>query len=152
MFRITNRGCRGCLLPCVIDRRAVNTKDLQLFQFYHTAGSFATRQYRVCYSCCISLEECLWFSRGSYIYISLYSCNWLRNMQQLGEMLSTSASQYINPDYYNPLPTTVRRVLFIYFFKTRVFSEMKFIYYWTMISINFPCMYFSINERLVWLI
>lgn len=28
-------------------------------------------------------------------------------MQQLGEMLSTSASQYINPDYYNPLPTTL---------------------------------------------
>lgn len=42
-------------------------------------------------------------------------------MQQLGEMLSTSASQYINPDYYNPLPTTVRRVFFIFFLKTTSF-------------------------------
>lgn len=45
-------------------------------------------------------------------------------MQQLGEMLSTSASQYINPDYYNPLPTTVRRVLFIYFFKSFLRNEI----------------------------
>lgn len=151
MFRITNRGCRGCLLPCVIDRRAVNTKDLQCFSFTILLGA-SRHANTVSVTLAVFLKRNACDLAEEVIYISLYSCNWLRNMQQLGEMLSTSASQYINPDYYNPLPTTVRRVLFIYFFKTRVFSEMKFIYYWTMISINFPCMYFSINERLVWLL
>lgn len=110
MFRITNRGCRGCLLQRLIDRLAVNTIDCQFFQFSHTVGSFTTYHYTVSGSLAIFLERNVCDSVEESYFELLKILTW--KMQQLGEMLSTSVSQYINPDYYNPLPTTVSFVNF----------------------------------------